>query len=249
MSFKPSRVYASFLDDPNTQCSDLESSNRVRPRPRLSEIEVTATAEASQAPNRAVITVIVSSQKQIVADAKNSVARRTDYILQTLHTFQVKEGDVARTDSLRRKDGLYVMHTELLVTFIDLEKCLAVTNLLVEKLDESVVVQQPEFHHTPQSIEELRKQVCMHAVANCRQKAADIGILLGQIVGQPSRITEEYIKEWEGPSGSAIPLPVEGLGESFTTQQRIANTTVHVKAKVKISFDMIPKGKTKQPAR
>ncbi|XP_071955595.1 interleukin-1 receptor-associated kinase 1-binding protein 1-like [Antedon mediterranea] len=244
MSYKPSRVYASLLDQSNTPTNNKNQGN---PRPKTStEIEVTATAEARQVPNRANVTVVVSSRKEVAAEAKNSVARRTDYIFQALHTFQVKEGDVSRTDSLQREDGLYVMTTELLVTFVDIEKCLAVTNLLVEKLDDSVIITQPEFHHTPHSVEELRKQVLIKAVSNCRQKADNIGLLLGQVVGQPNKIIEEYTKEWEGPETAPT---TERLGKSLTMQQRIANATVHVKAKVKINFEMMAKEKAKATTR
>ena len=54
------------------------------------EIQVSANGELSLQPDRCKITVSVQSKKDTAQDAKNSVSRRLDYILQTLNNHQIK---------------------------------------------------------------------------------------------------------------------------------------------------------------
>ena len=68
----------------------------------------------------------------------------------------LQETDIHVTKVLQRQDGLYVMDTEVVVHFIDFNKCQSISNFLVEKLDESVKVTVPEFYHSPQRLENLR---------------------------------------------------------------------------------------------
>lgn len=51
---------------------------------------------------------------------------------------------------------MYVMTTEVIVVFLDFNKCQTACNLLVEKLDESVSVGMPEFYHAGTTLETLR---------------------------------------------------------------------------------------------
>ena len=54
------------------------------------EIEVIATGEVSRAPDRCRVLISISSTKDIAQDAKNSVTRRLDYILQTLQNEKIQ---------------------------------------------------------------------------------------------------------------------------------------------------------------
>ena len=54
------------------------------------EIKVSALGELSLAPDRCTVTISVSSRKENVQDAKNSVSRRSDYIIQTLYNHHAK---------------------------------------------------------------------------------------------------------------------------------------------------------------
>lgn len=53
-------------------------------------IQVTAIGEVSEPPDRCRVYVSVKSNKEQVQDVKNSVARRLDYVIQTLHNHQIK---------------------------------------------------------------------------------------------------------------------------------------------------------------
>ncbi|GAB1294484.1 Interleukin-1 receptor-associated kinase 1-binding protein 1 [Apodemus speciosus] len=48
------------------------------------EVHVSGAAEVSASPDRALVTVRVSSTKEVSAEAKKSVCRRLDYITQSL---------------------------------------------------------------------------------------------------------------------------------------------------------------------
>lgn len=52
--------------------------------PGTREVHVSGTAEVSASPDRALVTVRVSSTKEVSAEAKKSVCRRLDYITQSL---------------------------------------------------------------------------------------------------------------------------------------------------------------------
>ena len=54
------------------------------------EIRVCACGELSLPPDRCKVLINVSSRKDKVEDAKNSVSRRVDYIIQTLHNHHLK---------------------------------------------------------------------------------------------------------------------------------------------------------------
>ncbi|XP_045861452.1 interleukin-1 receptor-associated kinase 1-binding protein 1 isoform X3 [Meles meles] len=98
------------------------------------EVHVSGTAELSASPDRAQVAVLVSSTKETAAEAKKSVCRRLDYITQSL-----------------QQQGLQVC-----ITFTEFGKMQNICNFLIEKLDSSVVISQPQFYHTPSSVENLR---------------------------------------------------------------------------------------------
>ncbi len=77
--------------------------------------------------------------------------------LQCIYSFFViQEGDIRVTKALERIDGLYHLDAEVSAHFVDFNNCQALSNFLVEKLDETVRVSPPEFYHGPQTLENLR---------------------------------------------------------------------------------------------
>ncbi|KAI8498674.1 PREDICTED: interleukin-1 receptor-associated kinase 1-binding protein 1-like [Branchiostoma belcheri] len=247
MAYRPVQVFASLATkDREKKARNVdENEENIRRVVRKNEVEVSATGELSLPPDRARVTVIVSSKKEAVLEAKTSVQRRLDYILQVLQTHHVKEGDTQISKVIQRVDGLYHMEGEVRVVFVDFLKCQGVCNFLVEKMDETVVVATPEFFHSPQRLEELRRQACLLAVRNARQKAVEVARLLRSSVGQPISIKEESCREWEGP-------PAQGQSHDqdkpMTYQERIAMATVTVQAKVFASFELKPKEKGRAPS-
>ncbi|MEE6476434.1 hypothetical protein FKM82_011075 [Ascaphus truei] len=124
---------------------------------------------------------------------------------------------------------------QVCVIFNDFEKMQSVSNTLVEKLNSSISICSPQFYHTPECVEKLRREVCLSAVSNARQKAQDVCLLVGQSLGRPLMIKEEEMKEWEdqGENNSGSP----------TIQQKIKSCTLHAASKVFATFEI--KGKVR----
>ncbi|XP_032195111.1 interleukin-1 receptor-associated kinase 1-binding protein 1 isoform X3 [Mustela erminea] len=183
------------------------------------EVHVSGTAELSASPDRAQVAVLVSSTKETAAEAKKSVCRRLDYITQSL-----------------QQQGLQVC-----ITFTEFGKMQNICNFLIEKLDSSVVISQPQFYHTPSSVENLRRKACLVAVENARRKAQEVCNVVGQTLGKPLLIKEEETKEWEGQIDD---LQSSRLSGSLTIQQKIKSATIHAASKVFITFEV--KGKEKK---
>ncbi|XP_073749635.1 interleukin-1 receptor-associated kinase 1-binding protein 1 isoform X3 [Callorhinus ursinus] len=183
------------------------------------EVHVSGTADVSASPDRAQVAVLVSSTKEAAAEAKKSVCRRLDYITQSL-----------------QQQGLQVC-----ITFTEFGKMQNICNFLIEKLDSSVVISQPQFYHTPGSVENLRRKACLVAVENAWRKAQEVCNLVGQTLGKPLLIKEEETKEWEGQIDD---LQSSRLSSSLTVQQKIKSATIHAASKVFITFEV--KGKEKK---
>ena len=95
-TFKPSQAFASVLGSPSkanieknalssndeNQLTEAHVSSRV--------ITVSAVGEVTLPPDRCKLTVRVESEKESVQDVKDSVTRRVDYIIQTLHNHSLK---------------------------------------------------------------------------------------------------------------------------------------------------------------
>ncbi|XP_066867374.1 interleukin-1 receptor-associated kinase 1-binding protein 1 isoform X2 [Kogia breviceps] len=186
------------------------------------EVHVSGTAEVSAIPDRAQVVVQMSSTKEAAAEAKKSVCRRLDYITQTL-----------------QQQGVQVC-----ITFTEFGKMQNICNFLVEKLDSSVVISQPQFYHTPGSVENLRRQACVVAVENAWRKAQEVCNLVGQTLGKPLLIKEEEMKEWEGQTDDHHS---SRLSSSLTVQQKIKSATIHAASKVFITFEV--KGRDKKKNR
>ena len=98
MASSPSRVFAALLPVASDSYGDenlvdfgrvgkpTTAEAQIPPR----EVQVTGSAELSCPPDRASVSISVSSSKESVNDVKNSVSRRVEYILQTVRQHDVK---------------------------------------------------------------------------------------------------------------------------------------------------------------
>ncbi|XP_048453206.1 interleukin-1 receptor-associated kinase 1-binding protein 1 homolog isoform X2 [Rhincodon typus] len=227
MAISPAQVFATLLSDTENgkRCwPERRGSKSPVPSPSPSaerEVQVSATAEVSAPPNRARVCVLVASRKEAAAAAKSSVSRRLEYIVQSV-----------------RAHGVRVS-----VIFNDFSKMENCCNLLVEKLDSSVVVGSPQFYHTTEAVESIRRQACLRAVANSRRKAFEVCRLLGQTLGRPLIVREEEIKETEGLTSEA---QAPDNTRPLTIQQQISNASVTVCSKVFVTFELKSKDNLKR---
>jgi len=202
------------------------------------EITVCAVGELSLVPDLCKVMITLGNRKEQVQDVKNSVSRRTDYIMQTLTNHQIKDSDVTTSKVLSRVGSFYQLDTEITIQFLDIMKCQDLCNFLVEKLDESVHISLPEFIHSPQRLETLRRQVSLLAVSNARQKAIELGKFLHAGIGKPIAIHEESLSEWDGLETTTY-VPETKM----TVMQRRDIATKHVKVSVNATFQLISKQK------
>ncbi|XP_072912546.1 interleukin-1 receptor-associated kinase 1-binding protein 1 homolog [Hemitrygon akajei] len=207
------------------------------------EVQVSATAEVSAPPDRARVCVLVGSRKEAAVQAKSSVIRRLDYIVQSVRGHGVQEDNITVTKDFRRIESGYQMEAEVSVIFSDFGKMEDLCNLLAEKLDNSVIVSSPQFFHTPEVVENIRRQACLQAVANSRRKAFEVCRLLGQSLGRPLIVREEETKESEG--GASEPLTPDNT-RPLTMQQQINNASVTVYSKVFVTFELKSKDNCKR---
>ncbi|XP_030051488.1 interleukin-1 receptor-associated kinase 1-binding protein 1 [Microcaecilia unicolor] len=198
------------------------------------EVHVSGRAELSAAPDRARVSIQVSSQKDVAGEAKSSVVRRLEYIVQNVRQQGLKDEDMTVMKTFTRIENAYHMEAEVCITFSDFGKMQNLCNLLVEKLDSSVVFSPIQFFHSEEALEKLRRQVCLAAVGNARRKAQDVCRLVGHALGKPLLIREEELREWECQP------------ESLTNQQKIKNATVFASSKVFVTFEIKAKEKNKK---
>ncbi|XP_072307351.1 interleukin-1 receptor-associated kinase 1-binding protein 1 homolog [Eucyclogobius newberryi] len=192
------RVFATALvASPARDMEQILDTERRTPRlaPRSRELQVTGSAELCVPADRASVRVRVSSSKETVNEASDSVSRRLDYILQCFRQHGVKDEDTVMCKFLRREENLYHVDLEATATFSDFSKMERVCGALLEKLDKSVTVGLSYYHHSPECLERLRRLVCTSAVDNAKKKAGDIGQLLGQTLGSPLLVVEEELRE------------------------------------------------------
>ncbi|XP_005153360.1 interleukin-1 receptor-associated kinase 1-binding protein 1 isoform X1 [Melopsittacus undulatus] len=207
------------------------------PAPSGREVHVSGSAELSAGPDRARVSVRLSSRKEAAGAARSSVTRRLEYIAQAARQRGVPEENMTVTEDFNRVENTYQMEAEVCIIFSDFGKMQNVCNLLVEKLGTSVTISPPHFYHTPEAVDTLRRQVCVAAVANTRQKAQEVCRLFGQSLGKPLLIREEETREWGGHTESHLPNSPDLL----TLQERIQNATAYASCRVFAVFEI--KGK------
>ncbi|GAB0186149.1 interleukin-1 receptor-associated kinase 1-binding protein 1 [Grus americana] len=231
----PARVFAELV--PAQAQASAPAGCGGPPVPSGREVHVSGSAELSAAPDRARVSLRLGSRKDAAGAARSSVARRLEYLVQSARQRGVPEENMTVTEDFSRLENTYQMEAEVCIIFSDFGKMQNVCNLLIEKLGTSVTIGPPHFYHTPEAIDTLRRQVCVAAVANTRQKAQEVCRLFGQSLGKPLLIREEETKEW----GGHIDSQLLNSPDSLTLQERIQNATVYASCRVFAVFEI--KGK------
>ncbi|NXF73499.1 IKBP1 protein, partial [Sclerurus mexicanus] len=147
------------------------------------------------------------------------------------------EENMTVTEDFSKVENTYQMQAEVCIIFSDFGKMQNVCNLLIEKLGTSLTISPPHFYHTPEAIETLRRQVCVAAVGNTRQKAQEVCRIFGHSLGRPLLIKEEETKEWGGHIDNYLPR----CPDSLTLQERIQSATAYASSRVFAVFEI--KGK------
>ncbi|XP_068021254.1 interleukin-1 receptor-associated kinase 1-binding protein 1 [Melanerpes formicivorus] len=234
----PARVFAELLSAPSATPAPAPVGPGGPSASPGREVHVSGSAELSAGPDRARVSLRLGSRKEAAGAARSSVARRLEYIAQSARQRGVLEENMTVTEDFTRVENTYQMEAEVCIVFSDFGKMQSVCNLLTEKLGASVTISPPHFYHTPEAIDNLRRQVCVAAVGNTRRKAQEVCHLFGQALGKPLLIREEETKEWGGHLDSHLPPSPDAL----TLQERIQNATAHASCRVFAVFELKGKG-------
>ncbi|KAL8568829.1 hypothetical protein ACOMHN_035592 [Nucella lapillus] len=241
----PAQIYAGMRGNTGQIGRKLETGEAVDSgifiAARDRQIQITGVGEVSVPPDRFSLTIRISSKKDNVQDAKNSVTRRLDYVKQTLVNHNVQEGDQEQYRHMQRVESMVHLDVEVRSRFSDLQRCQAAANLLVEKLDASVSVSLPQCSHSKNSLQLARKKSSLMAMHNAKEKAKEMARFVHLIVGRPISISETETKEWEtGQSEEASdPDPFSAM------QNKLESTTVNIRSQVTMCFELKSKGKAK----
>ena len=120
-------------------------------------ITVQASGEVACKPDLFSFAICVTSTKENVETAQNSVKRRIEYILQVLRNNGIKERRVERsTDVNRASESEVCVRVNLQVESESLQACEVSRNLLVEKMDATVQCSIIELLHSPSHKAEMR---------------------------------------------------------------------------------------------
>ncbi|KAK3780032.1 hypothetical protein RRG08_029725 [Elysia crispata] len=200
------------------------------------QISVSGVAELTIAPDRYSITIKCNASKDTVQDAKNSVMRRTDYIVQSLQNSALKEEDYQLYKHVTHSDSLAHVHCEIEAHFTDIQKCQNIANFLSEKLGPGVSVTLPRCYHARGSMDKLRRQAGMLAIHNARQKALEMAKILHLSIGSVLKVQEIGITESQDTSKEDEGL----LDTNDSIHQRIKEATISVSSKVNVCFQLKP---------
>uniref|UniRef100_A0A8C6XXG1 Interleukin 1 receptor associated kinase 1 binding protein 1 n=1 Tax=Naja naja TaxID=35670 RepID=A0A8C6XXG1_NAJNA len=237
----PARVFAELVSPPVNDEPPRAAEGGLFGR----EVHVSGSAELSAGPDRAKVTVYLRSRKSEAGAARDSVARRLDYVAQTVRQRGgTSENDVTVTKNFSRIDNAYKMEAEVCIIFTDFGKMQDTCNHLVEKLDKSVIISSPHFYHTMEAVDTLRRQVCVSAVRSAQQKAQEVCQLFGHSVGKPLLIKEEEVKESEGH----LKDHTDNSSDLFSFQQKLQSATIHISSRVFAVFEIKGEKKRKKAA-
>ena len=123
-------------------------------------ISVHSSGEVTSLPDVIKFTLSVHSSKEILEDAQASVKRRTDYIAQVARKTGVKTTGVTLCTEVGKESGreseqgdLTTVSTDAVIECDTFQKCEAIRNVLVEKLDSSVQFSPVTFWHSTEAKE------------------------------------------------------------------------------------------------
>jgi len=193
-------------------------------------LHVEGVGMAKSVPDVCHLLISIVSQKMSVTQAKNSVDRRVAYIKQTILNCHIQESEMKTFQSIQSG---YTHCIEIYITTNDASKLYDLSEILTQKLDETVSLSPITFSISPTSQAHSRSQSASNAVQNARRKASEMARLVEGSLGSPLSIEQLCCEELAMPSitdGEAI--------SQFTSWQQ---TCITMKSTVRILFELKPR--------
>ncbi|XP_065838411.1 interleukin-1 receptor-associated kinase 1-binding protein 1-like isoform X2 [Oscarella lobularis] len=192
------------------------------------KIVVSGVGEVELVPDRVHATIDVTSVKNSVEEARESVQRRAGYIRQVLRNNGLRDANHEASTTIQRNgtpENTFTVRTEFALTFADPVACERVLNTLTEKLETNVTLSKPKFSQSKRRLDEAR---------NARDKAALVAKTVRDDVGRVVLVEEEY-NECSGPEEGEL---VDRADELVSMRQRMRMATLVFRAKVNATFEL-----------
>ena len=123
------------------------------------KIVVSGVGEVELVPDRVHATIDVTSVKNSVEEARESVQRRAGYIRQVLRNNGLRDANHEASTTIQRNgtpENTFTVRTEFALTFADPVACERVLNTLTEKLETNVTLSKPKFSQSKRRLDEAR---------------------------------------------------------------------------------------------
>ncbi len=136
---------------------DKDGSDSQQSPPVKNSISVHSTGEVISYPDIIQFKITIQSSKDTLEDAQASVKRRTDYVAQVIRKNGIRNNDVTVSTLLNRRHlesgEATECSTDMVVNCDSLSRCEIIRNVLIEKMDSSVLVSAVSFLHTAEARE------------------------------------------------------------------------------------------------
>lgn len=150
-------------------------------------LQVEAVGIVKIVPDLCHVLIRITSQKVSVSQAKDSVERRLAYVKQTIQNCQIPE---AETKVFQSVETGYTHTSEIFVTSSDATKLYELSEILTQKLDDTVTLTPITFSISSKSLAQGRLQSAGNAVQNARKKATEMARLVEGSLGAPLSIEQ-----------------------------------------------------------
>lgn len=248
LSMQPIQTVKHIMEDYQKQQMTLINGQNGKENPKRT-VTVNGTGEIKMPPNEIKLVIVITSCKTNIEEAKSSVQRRYEYVYQTMRKYKInvigkkkyfillkffynkKESNIFVNTSYCRRDDLYEVRCELSSILSDYKIYLQIYNILIEKLDKTVKILEPELSHSPNRIEALKRQATLQAIRNAKRTALDIAQSVGLQLGKPCEIVQESFRETFGE-------PMDIVDVKYLSNL-INEKTIKVTCNVRVTFDLI----------
>ncbi|RNA30302.1 interleukin-1 receptor-associated kinase 1-binding 1 [Brachionus plicatilis] len=230
LSMQPIQTVKHIMEDYQKQQMTLINGQNGKENPKRT-VTVNGTGEIKMPPNEIKLVIVITSCKTNIEEAKSSVQRRYEYVYQTMRKYKINESNIFVNTSYCRRDDLYEVRCELSSILSDYKIYLQIYNILIEKLDKTVKILEPELSHSPNRIEALKRQATLQAIRNAKRTALDIAQSVGLQLGKPCEIVQESFRETFGE-------PMDIVDVKYLSNL-INEKTIKVTCNVRVTFDLI----------
>ncbi|MBN1877153.1 MAG: SIMPL domain-containing protein [Anaerolineae bacterium] len=217
-------------------------------------ITVSGEADVRIVPDEVVLRLGVETSNKVLTTAKQqndqivkkvlALAKKYDIPTEHVQTDYIQIEPRYDNSYMKREFLNYVVQNTIVITLRDLTKFEA---LLSESLEAGVnYVHNIEFRTT--ALREHRDEARLLAIEAAREKAEAMATALGQKLGNPRTLQEEanywgagYSSWWGSYGGGMTQNVIQEIGgEALNLDSSLSPGQISIKARVSVSFEMMP---------